>query len=87
LENRYLLVRKESGFLLAGRLVLSRFVDIDKLRALLDDIEVAAITEQNSADGHNHAGNVHEALLTQGWANRLKQWARKLREALDTASP
>ena len=61
-----------------------RPMDIEKLRALLDDIELVALNQKTSAESHGNAGNIHEAILAQGWASRLNHWARGLKEAIGT---
>jgi hypothetical protein len=35
----------------------------DNLRSLVDDIDLAALSEQGKADSHGNAANVREALL------------------------
>jgi hypothetical protein len=59
-------------------------MNIDKFRSLVDDIDLAAPSEQGNADSHGNAANVREALLARGWANQFREWAGRLREAIST---
>ena len=59
-------------------------MDTEKLRALIDDIELVALNEKTSGESHANAGNIYEAMLARGWAVRLNQWARNLTEAIGT---
>jgi hypothetical protein len=56
-------------------------MDTAKLRSLLDEIEFAALTEQQKADGLTDC-TVHETLLARSLAGQFRQWAHKLREAI-----